>query len=76
MEPLDPTEIVFHGLLDFRKFFLQLRIVVHPSRLAVVAMTRDASRVTLPTDGTSFITLPMPDAASPASTRRGAHESA
>jgi hypothetical protein len=39
-------------------------------------MTRDASCVTLPTDGTSLITLPMPDAASPASTRCDAHESA
>ena len=77
MEPLNSPEIVFHGLLDLREFLLQLRIVVHPFRLAAVAMARDASRVTLPTDRTSFIALPMPDAASPASTnRRGAHESA
>ena len=77
MEPLDPSKIVFHGLLDLREFLLQLRIVVHPLRFAAVAMARDASRVTLPTDRTSFIALPMPDAASPASTnRRGAHESA
>jgi len=39
-------------------------------------MTRDFSGITLPTDGTNLITLPMPDAASPASTRCGAHESA
>lgn len=76
MKPLDPPEIVFHGLLDLRELLLQQRIVVHPLRFAAVAMARDASRVALPTDGASFIALPMPDAASPASTGRGAHESA
>lgn len=76
MKPLDPPEIIFHGLLDLREFLLQQHFIVHPLRFAAVAMARDASRVTLPTDGTSFIALPMPDAASPASTGRGAHESA
>jgi hypothetical protein len=75
MEPLDAPKIVFDSLLDLYQLLLQLGIIVHPLRLDTISVTRDTSRVTLPTDGTNLITLPMPDAASPASTRCGAHES-
>jgi hypothetical protein len=72
MEPFDSSEISLPGLLDRGQFFSQLDIVAHAPRLLPIAVTRDASCVTFLADRTSFIALPMPDAAGPAS-RCGSH---
>jgi hypothetical protein len=69
MEPFDSSEISLPGLLDRGQFFSQLDIVAHAPRLLPIAVTRDASCVTFLADRTSFIALPMPDAAGPASER-------